>query len=209
MNMSCSSHQNGLRRIYTYFSWKWHEKTHEGALALTDDVEIKMKRCERESVSLLFYLRKKNRGCWISCLGFSLFVTHTLSHSLTSSFSLFHLSELMNRCCRTVECRMMDCASGGRSQLGKERERRAHFYDFSAIQTILTRKRQIHETVAPFLWAFMSRFKVQGFFICHIKNYTGYNQMWNVVKYMWRDKSEGTKVHVPSCIFEGTMHQNV
>ncbi len=25
-----------------------------------------------------------------------------------------------------------------------------------------------------------SRFKVQGFFICHIINYTGYNQKWNV-----------------------------
>jgi len=69
----------------------------------------------------------------------SLSVTHTLSHSHASSVSLFHLSELMNRCCRAVECRMMDCASGGRSQLGKERERdRAReFYDFSAIQTIV------------------------------------------------------------------------
>ncbi len=27
-----------------------------------------------------------------------------------------------------------------------------------------------------------SRFKVQGFFICHIINYTGYNQKWNVIK---------------------------
>ncbi len=25
-----------------------------------------------------------------------------------------------------------------------------------------------------------SRFKVQGFFICHMINYTGYNQKWNV-----------------------------
>ncbi len=24
--------------------------------------------------------------------------------------------------------------------------------------------------------------KVQGFFICHIINYTGYNQKWNVIK---------------------------
>ncbi len=24
------------------------------------------------------------------------------------------------------------------------------------------------------------RFKVQGFFICHMINYTGYNQKWNV-----------------------------
>jgi len=26
----------------------------------------------------------------------------------------------------------------------------------------------------------ISRFKVQGFFICHMINYTGYNQKWNV-----------------------------
>lgn len=122
MNMSCSSRQNSLRCIYTYFFWKWHEKTHRGALTLTYYVEIKMKRCERGRVSDYRSTSEKKFEV-AECLDLSLFVTHTLSHSLASSFSLFHLSELMNRCCRNVECRMMDCASGGRSQLGKERER--------------------------------------------------------------------------------------
>ncbi len=31
----------------------------------------------------------------------------------------------------------------------------------------------------------ITRFKVQGFFICHIINYTGYNQKWNVNKIRW------------------------
>ncbi len=34
--------------------------------------------------------------------------------------------------------------------------------------------------VTSLSFTFNSRFKVQGFFICHIINYTGYNQKWNV-----------------------------
>lgn len=135
--MSYSSHQS----IYTHFL---PEMTHAGAQTLTDDVEFEMKWCERGRLSVYCSTSGKKidvelRCCWTSWLGLSRSVTHTLSHSLGSSFSLFHLSELMNRCCRAVECRMMDCASGGRSQLGKEREREraSEFYDFSAIQNIL------------------------------------------------------------------------
>lgn len=121
LNMSYSSHQS----IYTHFL---PEMTHAGAQTLTDDVEFEMKWCERGRLSVYCSTSGKKidvelRCCWTSWLGLSRSVTHTLSHSLGSSFSLFHLSELMNRCCRAVECRMMDCASGGRSQLGKERER--------------------------------------------------------------------------------------
>ncbi len=106
-----------------------------------------MKRCERGRVSVYRSTSGKKIYRLLNVLSRPLsFITHTLSHSLASSFSLFHLSELMNRCCRAVECRMMDCASGGRSQLGKERERGARdFYDFSAIQTILTRKRRMKQ----------------------------------------------------------------
>lgn len=51
-SMSYGSHQNSLKCIYTYFSFKWQVNTHAGALTLADDVEIKMKRCERGRVSV-------------------------------------------------------------------------------------------------------------------------------------------------------------
>ncbi len=38
----------------------------------------------------------------------------------------------------------------------------------------------LQNTVEHIAHAQGSRFKVQGFFICHIINYTGYNQKWNV-----------------------------
>lgn len=49
----------------------------------------------------------------------SLYVCVSLTHFHSSLLSCFHLSVLMNRCYKAVECGMMECASGSLSQMGR------------------------------------------------------------------------------------------
>ncbi len=50
----------------------------------------------------------------------------------------------------------------------------------TSLSTSLCHSLSLYSSLYYTLSRSLSRFKVQGFFICHMINYTGYNQKWNV-----------------------------
>ncbi len=76
----------------------------------------------------------------------------------------------------------LDCLKAAESKLSKYQ-----FYTLLHSRRVLSREiprvlpvestgHRLWDALIYIIW----RFKVQGFFICHIINYTGYNQKWNV-----------------------------